>query len=59
MYWKEWLKNQAPNNWSLEDYVRIIKADCPNVTVEEIKRVLIAKKEIRNSKISKAIRNYY
>jgi len=58
MYWKEWLKNHAPNNWSLEDYVRIIKADCPNVTVEEIKRVLIARKEVRNSVISKNIRNY-
>jgi len=58
MYWKEWLKNHAPNNWSLEDYVKIIHVDCPNVTVDEIKAVLIAKKEIRNSVISKALRNY-
>ena len=58
MNWKTWLLNYAPKDWSIEDYVRIIQVDCPNVTVDEIKRVLIARKEIRNSAISKAIRNY-
>lgn len=58
MYWKEWLRNHAPTSWSIEDYVKVIQVDCPNVTVDEIKRVLISRKEIRNSVISKAIRNY-
>ena len=59
MYWKEWLRHHAPENWSLEDYVKIIQTDCPSVTVEEIELVLIARHEIRNSNIGKALRGYY
>ena len=59
MYWKQWLRHYAPESWSMEDYVKIIHIDCPDVTVEEIERVLIARNEIRNSKIGKALRGYY
>ena len=43
----------------MEDYVKIIHISCPNVTVEEIELVLIARNEIRNSKIGKALKGYY
>ena len=59
MYWKQWLRHYAPESWSMEDYVKIIHIDCPDVTVEEIELVLIARNEIRNSKIGKALKSYY
>jgi len=59
MYWEEWLRHHAPETWSLEDHVKFIQTDCPNVTVEEIELVLIARHEIRNSNIGKALRGYY
>lgn len=59
MHWKNWLLNHAPKDWSLEDYVKIIHISCPNVTVEQIELVLIARNEIRNSNIGKALRGYY
>jgi hypothetical protein len=56
MNWKTWILNYAPKNWSIEDKLRFINLDCPNVTLEDVKRVIIARNEIHNSEIGKRFR---
>ena len=38
MCWKRWLKVMCPKEWSNEDALKLIKVDCPEVTLEDVKR---------------------
>lgn len=53
MNWKTWLLHYAPKDWSTEDKLRFINLDCPKVTLEDVKRAIIAHSEVNNSSIGK------
>jgi hypothetical protein len=36
MYWKTWLVEYCPKDWTLEDKLYFIQLDCPEVTMEEV-----------------------
>lgn len=38
MSWKKWLIHYCPKDWSNEDALTLIRVDCPEVTLEDIKR---------------------
>ena len=58
MHWKNWLLNYAPKSWSVQDKYNYIKQDCPNITLDMVKRAIIAQKEITTSNIGRAFANY-
>jgi len=38
MNWITWLETMCPPEWSNEDALILIKVDCPEVTLEDVKR---------------------
>ena len=38
MDWKRWLKHYCPKDWTNENALLFISKDCPEVTLEDIKR---------------------
>jgi hypothetical protein len=36
MYWKTWLVEYCPKDWTIEDKLYFIQLDCPEVTMEEV-----------------------
>jgi len=56
MNWKTWLIHYAPKTWSIEEKHKYINTDCPSVTLEDVKRVLIANREISDSSIARKFR---
>lgn len=43
MNWKTWLINYCPKDWTISDILQFINLDCPNVTADDIKAVLLNK----------------